>query len=169
MKQSHVEEHTVRERGQTLGADNVGEINPYEQKNKIEMTISDEQTHIPKYISQGTIRIEIPGGEEYGFYFSPSAKFSITPPWDEKKSYGVFIPSKLKKQENSSTHEESSCSKAFLVTEREVKIHGMEELYLRTELGLAAINKTLVEVKVTVDEGHSLTLNSISIPALVQK
>ena len=127
------------------------------------------------YISQGTVRIEIPGGEEYGFYFSPSAKFSITSPWDQKQSYGLFIPSTLKKQENSSTDEESPCSKAFLVTEREVKIHGVEALNLRTELGLVAANKTLVEVKVTVDESdesdekHPLTLNSISIPASVQK
>ena len=125
-----------------------------------------------KYISQGTIRIAILGKRGGELYFSPNAKFSITPPWDEKKSYGVFIPSKLKKQENSSTDEESPCSKAFLITEREVKIHGMEELNLRTELGLAAINKTLVEVKVTVKRRKRqqlLTLKSICIPAPVQK
>jgi len=123
-----------------------------------------------QFISQGTIRIEVLGKGEYRLYFSPSIKFSISSPRNEKKQYGLFIPHELT-QKSGSTDEEKPCAKACLVTESEVEIHGADSFNRLAEFVVAAENKTLVEVKVAVGSKKKcrLSLKSISIPAPVQK
>ena len=135
-------------------------------------TISCNDKIQKKFISQGAIRVKLvskTGKHDPVVYFTPSTKYSFTLPSDEKKLFGLFIPSTLSKLGKDS--KEGKSAYLFGTKNGEVKIRCKKFSKRISELALASVNRTLVEVKVRVQKkkAHLLILDSISMPAPKKK